>query len=280
MIHVIRTPWNRVSIEQLQLKQQIHDCLHKEIFTMRPNDLTKHAVAIFAAALGLAIGTNAMSATKEQQKMLDKASSEGFMAMRDIRWARAAIFSGHVNAATSFVEHAKQDLAKARKEAGKRTVTLDVKEQPASKGAKGKSVAIGDLISVDSAVMLSEDFTVTPEKKDTIAKANEHLKKGEVGKAIEVLRAADIGVAVTHILIPVNATEEHVDKAIELLKDQKYYEANLALKAAEDGAIIDTVIASEPAKVGAAKKKASEPEAKSEPHGQAEPTAKTAPAKK
>jgi hypothetical protein len=247
---------------------------------MRPNNLTKHAAIIFTAAFGLVIGANAMAATKHQQKMLDKASIEGFMAMRDIRLARVAIFSGHVNAATSFVEDAKQDLAKAAKEAGKATVKLDVEEQPGAKGGKEKSVAVGDLISVDAAVMLSEDFTVTPEKKKTIAKANEHLKKGEVGKAIEVLRAAAIGVAVTHTLIPVRATAEHVDKAIELLKDHKYYEANLALKAAEDGEITDTVIASEPAKAGASKKKANEPETKSESKSRPEPATKNQPAKK
>jgi hypothetical protein len=272
MIPVIRTRRNRVSVEQL--KQQFRNYLPKEMFTMDAHRLTKHAATTFAAALALAIGTDAISATKEQQKMLDKASTEGYMAMRDIRLARVAIFSGHVNAATSYVEDAKQDLATAGKEAGKRTVTLHVEEQPGAKGAKGRNIAIGDLISVDAAVILSEDFTVTPEKKGAVAKANEHLKKGEVRKAVEILRAADIGVAVTQTLIPVKTTEENVEKAIGLLKNHKYYEANLALKAAEDGAVIDTVIASEPASVGAAKEKASESEAKPNPKAQAEPGTK------
>jgi hypothetical protein len=72
----------------------------------------------------------------------------------------------------------------------------------------------------------------------------------------------------------VKTTEENVEKAIGLLKNHKYYEANLALKAAEDGAVIDTVIASEPASVGAAKEKASESEAKPNPKAQAEPGTK------
>jgi tetratricopeptide (TPR) repeat protein len=242
---------------------------------MCPRNPIKHAAAIFTAVLALAMCANAMAATKEQQKLLDKASREGFMAMRDIGLARVAIFSGHANAATPLVENAKQDLATAGKEAGNATVTLKVKEQPGAKGEKQKLAEIGDLISIDAAVALTEDFTVTPEKRKTVAKANAHLKKGEVEKAVEALKAADIGVSVVHTLIPVKATQEHVDKAIDLLKDHKYYEANLALKAAEDGEIVDAIIAYEPAKGTAATKKATEPEKKSESESHAEQATNT-----
>jgi hypothetical protein len=247
---------------------------------MRPSSPIKQAATIFTAALGLAICANAISATKEQQKMLDNVSTEGFMAMRDIRLARVAIFSGHINAATSFVEAARQNLAKAGKEAGKATLTLKVKERPGAKGEKQKSTEVGDLISIDAATMLTEDFAVTPEKKETVAKANEHLKKGDVGKAVATLKAADIGVSVVHTLIPVKATQEHVDKAIGLLKAHKYYEANLALKAAEDGEIVDAAIAYEPPKAKAATKKAIGPGKKSESASHAEPATKSQSAQK
>jgi len=50
--------------------------------------------------------------------------------------------------------------------------------------------------------------------------------------------------------MPLKATAKHVDTAISLLKEHKYYEANLALKAAEDGLITDTVLLAEPVTSG------------------------------
>jgi hypothetical protein len=60
------------------------------------------------------------------------------------------------------------------------------------------------------------------------------------------LREADIGLSVSRVLMPVKDTITHVDKAIELFGEHKYYEANLSLKAAEDGLIVDSVLLYEP----------------------------------
>ena len=98
-----------------------------------------------------------------------------------------------------------------------------------------------NLIPIDAWLVLSEDFVPTPEKTAKIKEANEHLKKGARGKAVEILRAADIGVAVTRVLMPLKATIKDVNQASTLLKEHKYYEANLALKGAQDGLIMDTV---------------------------------------
>jgi hypothetical protein len=232
---------------------------------MRPNSLIRHAATLLIAAIGLAVGASAMAETEAQQKVLEKVSKEGFLAMRDIRWARVGIFDGQIKEAKSLLEHAKSDLAKAEKQAGRMTVTLEVEEPSNAPGGKGtKKIKVGDLIPIDAAVMLAEGFEVKPEKKEAVAKANEHLKKGDVKKAVEVLQAADIGLVVTRTLIPVKATEEAVDKAIGLIGQQKYYEANLALKEAEDGAVINTAVAYEGPPKSAAKQNAAEPEKKTE----------------
>jgi hypothetical protein len=230
---------------------------------MRQSKLITKAVAVFVAAFGLAVGASAMTPAKGPQKLLDTVSKEGGSAMQDVRWARVAIFDGQPKQAEKILEQAKKDLTTVEKQAPKMVVTVNTKEQLGDKTVDAeKTTQATDLIPIDAALTLSEDFTATPEKTKQIAKANEHLKKGETSKAVEVLHEADIGVGVTRTLMPVKSTSTHVDKAIELLKDHKYYEANLALKAAEDGQVVDTVLLYEPDQAAAAHKKASEPETK------------------
>ena len=54
----------------------------------------------------------------------------------------------------------------------------------------------------------------------------------------------------TTLFRSVGSTTEHVNAAADLLGKEKYYEANLALKAAEDGLVIDTVALAEPTTKG------------------------------
>jgi YfdX protein len=224
---------------------------------MNRNRLTKYSAAIVFMMFGLITGAvNAMAASDNPQKILDKVSKEGRAAMRDVRWARVAIFNGQPKQATEMLEQAKKNLALVEKQAPAMVVTVQTKQKVGDKTLdEAKTTETSDLIPIDAGIALSEDFVVTPEKKEQIAKANEHLKKGETAKAIEVLHAADIGLSVTRVLMPVKATIKHVDKAIEQLNDHEYYEANLSLKAAEDGQIVDTMLLFEPV---APEKKAAE----------------------
>ena len=91
-----------------------------------------------------------------------------------------------------------------------------------------------------------------------------HIRRSRFAAAVTViactfvvatLRAADVQVSATRMLMPLAATVKHVDSALSLLKEHKYYEANLALKAAEDGLITDTVLLTEPTKTTPEKKK-------------------------
>ena len=80
----------------------------------------------------------------------------------------------------------------------------------------------------------------SPEKAAQIAKVNEHLKKGENKQAVEVLRDAGVYLNLTAVLLPLEPTTSDVEKAAKLIGEDKFYEANLALKAAEDGVIVDS----------------------------------------
>jgi hypothetical protein len=102
-----------------------------------------------------------------------------------------------------------------------------------------------DYVPIDVWLVLSENFVATPEKNAKIKEANKNLKNGDKGKAVEVLRTADIDVSVSRMLMPLDATMKHVDTAIQLMSEHKYYEANLALKGAEDG-VVDSIMLAEP----------------------------------
>jgi len=202
----------------------------------------RFGVMLMVVMLVLAVAVGSAMATKENKdgKILKKVSVEGRLALLDMRMARVAIFDGMPEQSGKLLEQAKKNLTAAKKQASEMKVT--------TKGAK-----VTDLVPIDVAVALSEDFVATPEKKEKIKEANEHLRKGESAKAVEILRQADISVAISSVLMPLKATIKHVDQAIALIKDHKYYEANLTLKGAEDGVIVVTDMLSEP--ITPAKKK-------------------------
>lgn len=157
-----------------------------------------------------------------------KSVDEAFRAMREIRAARFAIFDGSTDAAKVLVEAASNDIAKAKAAAGK--------AMPAS----AKAGMAPDLAPFDVWMAVGEDYVLTPAKQQSIAKANEHLAKGDRQKAAETLRLANINILTNAALVPTVSAAEHLTEASELLKAGKYYDANLALKAIEDSVIIQS----------------------------------------
>ncbi|SFN04829.1 YfdX protein [Izhakiella capsodis] len=79
---------------------------------------------------------------------------------------------------------------------------------------------------INSSISRSENLTITPEKKAAIARANDEL------------HLAGIDTTDTQVFMPLEKARQDVTKAITLLKQNKYYEANIALKDAEDSVII------------------------------------------
>jgi glucan-binding YG repeat protein len=210
--------------------------------------LSRYVVVLVAAMFVLAVGVPAMAATESKdEKILEKVSKEAGTAMQEVRFARVAIFDGQPETAEKLLDSARKNLAMAEKKAPELVVTVKSEQKVGDKTvATHKAAKTIDLVPVDAWLGLSEDFVPSPEKQTKIKEANEHLKKGESAKAVEILRAADIGVSVTRVLMPLKATLSHVDKAIAQIKEHKYYEANLSLKAVEDGLITDSVLLYEP----------------------------------
>lgn len=171
---------------------------------------------------------------------LMKVSNDGYSAIRAIHLARIAIFNGDTKTAKEMLDKAKKDLDAATTDA--QTFAADKKAADHEKKADDKSASDKlDLIPINGEIAIADTFVPSTEKKKHINKANEHLKSGRSKQAIEELQLGEIDVVFTRVMLPLESTKKRVADAEKLADDHKYYEANLALKAAEEGIVINTV---------------------------------------
>lgn len=205
-------------------------------------------VVVSFLALTLALGSFCLAADRPiktnnpnmpTQEVM-KVSQDGFAAMRSVRAARVAIFNGKPEVASDMLNKAKNDLQTAYNDASTffKNTKFATKGKIAGNNPKNKQM---DWIPIDGQVALAETYIPSREKAEHINKANKFFKEGESKKAIEELRLGEIDVTYTCVLMPWKATMKCVTEACKLAEEHKYYEANLALKTAEDGLIIDSV---------------------------------------
>ncbi|MGD9544202.1 MAG: YfdX family protein [Methylocystis sp.] len=210
----------------------------------------RSAAAVRAKVKDTAVATEAPKDDAAERAMM-RLSQDGFSAVRAVRAARIALFNGKPEFVSQLLDSAEASLRAAEKEAPSFTVKVSETINGKSEETSTQSQKI-DLIPIDATLALADDYVPTDDKKAHIAKANEHLKKGEQKAAMEELRLAEVALNYTRILMPIEATKKHVDQAVQLLGEHKYYEANLALKAVEDGLTVETVNLIEPTGKGAA----------------------------
>jgi len=228
---------------------------------------------IVAALLGTTMLAGAVSAQQTpaapapttQQKAeaardFMKLSTDGAVAFRALHLARLAIFEADPVAAKKLVADTRAALAKAKVDS-----TAFMKAEAELKAPKGMNAtpaaapatASGPAVAwlpIDGQLTLGEDFVATPAKAAAVAEANKHLEKGQRKEAIEKLKLADVNVMFTMALAPLDRTMAAVDMAAKLMDEGKYYEANAAMKKAEDGVRYDSVAAiAVPEKAGAPK---------------------------
>jgi hypothetical protein len=184
----------------------------------------------FAAdAMKPATDAVASVAAKAKDDSIINTVEDAYKALREIRASRLAIFNGSTDEALKLATEAQTNFQSAETQMAQYSVQTK------------KPAASGDAyIPFDTSMMLSEGFKATPDKQAGIIKANEHIAKGESKKAVEVLKASNIDITLTAALIPAKASVTHIADAIALMKESKFYEANLALKAIEDSVIMDS----------------------------------------
>jgi len=175
-----------------------------------------------------------------EAKDMMKFSQNGSDAIREIAAARVAIFNGDPKLASDMITKAKAFVAKAELEAP----TFIVKTTESAQGKElgtTSDTAKAEMVPVDGQLVVADDFVSTPEKQARIAKANEHFKNGEQKEAMEKLRLGEVEVMYNRIWMPLASASGHIEQAIKLMNDQKYYESNLALKAIDDSLTVDSV---------------------------------------
>lgn len=98
-----------------------------------------------------------------------------------------------------------------------------------------------EMIPIDGNLAVADTFVASTDRNKHIEKANEHLKAGQSKEALEELRLGEVDIVFTRVLLPLESTKKRVADAEKLVGEHKYYEANLCLKAAEEGVVVDAI---------------------------------------
>jgi hypothetical protein len=182
-----------------------------------------------------------------------KLSKDGAQAFRDLQLTRLAIFEANPTQAKDMIAKAQAAFAKAKTDD---TVFMkaeaDLKTPADMAGHKGmaQSATATDAkpskdqvawVPVDAQLTLGDDFVATPAKASAVTEANKTLAQGDQKGAIEKLKLAHVDVNFTMAVLPLDKTIADVNQAATLIGQGKYYEANAALKSAQDGMRFDVI---------------------------------------
>ncbi|EBM4324726.1 YfdX family protein [Salmonella enterica] len=200
----------------------------------------KKKLIISALALSLVSGCalaatnpsqNIKSLTPSQIRAIDNIAQAGNAAMQDVQLARVALFDGDTRGAKHLLNDANKKIN-------------DDQTDWAKYIRKDKKTPIdGDgYVVINATMAISEDYQASEAKNKAVRDANEKLKKGDRKDAIEVLKLAGITVSESQVLMPLKATRNDLQKAINLFNEGKYYQSNLMLLSAEEGIILDTEV--------------------------------------
>ncbi|EBD2439343.1 YfdX family protein [Salmonella enterica] len=174
---------------------------------------------------------DSQSLTPSQVRSIDNIAQAGNAAMQDVQLARVALFDGDTSGAKRLLNDANRKINDDQTDWSKYI-------------RKDKKAPIdGDgYVVINATMAVSEDYQASEAKNKAVRDANEKLKKGDKKGAIEVLKLAGITVSESQVLMPLKATRNDIQKAINLFNEGKYYQSNLMLLSAEEGIILDTEV--------------------------------------
>ncbi|KTS09836.1 hypothetical protein SB2_03880 [Methylobacterium radiotolerans] len=202
-------------------------------------------------------GTQISASQAAVDKDVGKLSKDGAQGFRDLQLTRLAIFEANPGQAKDMIAKAQAAFAKAKTDdavftkaeadlkspadmaAHKATAPSDKTDAKAdTKAASKEQVA---WVPVDAQLTLGDDFVATPAKASAVTEANKNLAQGDQKGALEKLKLAHVDVNFTMAVLPLNKTITDVDQAATLINQGKYYEANAALKSAQDNMRFDVI---------------------------------------
>jgi len=170
--------------------------------------------------------TDATAGIKPTQLLIS--SNDAYQALRNVQAARLAIFNGDPDLAVEL------------------TVAASTSLDTAALASKDLVIATNDTksngdqyIPFDINMSLAEGFVQTDAMTEKLVEASNQFAAGDEKAGAEILKLANIEVTVSAALLPVETSLRHIRDAEGLLIEQKYYEANLALRALENSIIIE-----------------------------------------
>jgi YfdX protein len=198
----------------------------------RSSKIVSVALAALMASTSIGyVGAAMADASKEhayatQREML-RMSEEAASTVMNAHAARLALFNNDTNLAKTEVEKAIASLTKA-------DTTLNEKLIPDTTAKDAKPM----YLPFDTNMALAETYTVTPEIKVVLDKATGLFQVGTPNEAIDVLREAGVEVRISTAMLPWETSQAHLKEAEKLIGESKFHEANVALKAFEDGIVV------------------------------------------
>lgn len=151
-----------------------------------------------------------------------KISGHGKAVISDVRSARVALFEGQVDAALDLVKKAR-----------------DVFDYTVVNYAVKLTSSDGYGVPVDRSITLAEGFKPTKEHAEIINKAGSLAQQGKTEQAITLMKESGIDLDIQYALLPVLKNISNLEKAISDINDEKFYEANMMLKAIEASVIFE-----------------------------------------
>ena len=172
---------------------------------------------------------------------------EAYTAMRQVRAARLSIFNGETDTAKELVQAATKDMESAQSmldefsmPSGQSGDSSDSQQASSGSGSSGGDSGSGSsgsdqrYLPIDLSVGVAEGYLIPQDRTSALAEANTAFLQGDRRTATRILRDASIDVIVQASMIPAQKSLDNLKQADELMGQQKFYEANVALKAIED----------------------------------------------
>ncbi len=191
-------------------------------------------VAIVAACSSAAVYAATETPAANELSSFQALSTEGQKAFSDISNARVELFQGHPKKAEEQVKAAQHALKLAQTDNTsfiKAAKDLNAKD---SQGTADMDTTGKAWLPIWGDTIIQDNYLASPQKVKAVADANQKLKQGDAKGAAEVLRLAGVNVDTSIALAPLKQTIADVDQAAKQLGNNKYYEANLTLKQAQD----------------------------------------------
>ena len=197
---------------------------------------------------GASAGDASMGEPSDQQ--IIRTVDEVRQAVQDIHAARLAIFEGMTDDAAKLVENAVTNLDDAQSSLASLGLTTPRpgagdqggQAQKGDQGSEGNAGNAGGdgrgYLPFDTSISLLEGFVPQAEHQQALQQAGKQMQRGDQKGAADALKLADIELSVSAAMIPAKSSLDQVKRADELIGEQKWQEANLALKAVEDSIVV------------------------------------------